>query len=498
MTVVLQSIAIRCLRIALLTVAVYLTLLATGHDHGVSEATDPYQVQAVQTTANLSQHLTPLADLEFGDVAVGRLPVITVDPGVDYQRVSGFGAAITDSSAWLIERKLAPAARQALMGEMFGPIGIRLDFVKVPMGASDFTHNGRPYSYDDGPADPALRHFSVAHDRAYILPALRDARAQNPMTEFMATPWTPPGWMKTNHSLGNGADHAMLLPGDERPWAAYFVKFVRAYAGAGVPIAAVSPQNEPGVPTLYPGLNLPAASEARWISRDLAPALAAAHLHPEIYGGDLGWGPTTDYDRTLLRQVPRHALTGLGWHCYYGSPGSMAALHQIDPSLEQIVDECSPGLSPTPMSEVVISALRNWASIVALWNLALDPTGGPAQRPNHGCMGCSGLATVDPKTGGVALNATYYDVGQASAFITPGARRIASGHFVNYRYPGPGVNVVSSGLDDVAVQNPDGSLVLVAYNNSAAPIAFAVAWQGRAFTYRLAAGATVTFVWNRA
>lgn len=145
----------------------------------------------------------------------------------------------------------------------------------------------------------------------------------------------------------------------------------------------------------------------------------------------------------------------------------------------------------------MISSLRNWATTVALWNLALDRTGGPAELPNHGCMGCQGLAMIDLKTGRARLEHSYYELGQASAFLAPGAQRIASRHFVSYRYPRSGRNVVSAGLDDVALRNPDGSLVLIAYDNAQHPIRFAVAWRGRAFRYELAPGATVTFVWNR-
>src|SRR6201999_228964 len=128
--------------------------------------------------------------------------------------------------------------------------------------------------------------------------------------------------------------------------------------------------------------------------------------------------------------------------------------------LNEIVDECSPGISSTPIGEVVISSLREWASSVALWNLALDPTGGPAELPNHGCMGCSGLATIDPTSGTVSLNQAYYQLGQASGFIQPGARRIASNTFVTYGYRKSGTNVVSPGVDDVALRIPDGSIVL--------------------------------------
>ncbi len=233
--------------------------------------------------------------------------------------------------------------------------------------------------------------------------------------------------------------------------------------------------------------------------QDLEPALSRAGLHPKIYGGDLGWGPNTDYASASAIGRAGSDLAGLAWHCYYGSPGVMGRFHNADPRLDEIVDECSPGLiSPTPMSEIVISSVREWASTVSLWNLALDPTGGPAELPNHGCEGCVGLAMIDPATGAVSLNRAYYQLGQASAFVVPGAQRISAPHFVSYVYPHAGVNVVTPGLDDVAFRNPDGSLALLAYNNADGADPVRRSLDGRAsLRYELPAGATVTLVWNR-
>jgi glucosylceramidase len=463
---------------------------------------DPYDAQVVVTSGDLTQHLTRTADIEFGSATARNEPVIDVDAGVRYQRVSGFGAAMTDTSAWLIERRTPASARQALMRKLFGAGGIHLNFLRVPMGASDFTHDGRPYTYDDvprGASDPALRHFSIAHDQAYVVPALRQVRGLNPQAELLASPWTPPAWMKANHSLGNAGNLGKLLPAAYGPWGRYFAKFLSAYARAGVPVDAVTPQNEPGTPTLYPGLNLSAGSEGAWIAHDLKPALAAAGLHPRIYSGDLGWGPHNNAYMTIAITGPAGAaLSGISWHCYYGAPTVMSQFRRDAPRLDEIVDECSPGLiTPTPTPEIVISSLRESASTVALWNLALDPHGGPVQPPDHGCPGCVGLARIDERTGAVALTRHYYQLGQASAFIAPGAQRIAANHFVSYVYPRSGVNVVTPGLDDVAVRNPDGSLVLVAYDNARSTAHFAVRWRGRVLRYALAPGATATLIWNR-
>lgn len=133
---------------------------------------------------------------------------------------------------------------------------------------------------------------------------------------------------------------------------------------------------------------------------------------------------------------------------------------------------------------------------MALWNLALDPEGGPVQVPNSRCRGCTPLATVDEHTGSFALGLNYYQLGQVSKFVAPGARRIASTSFVHYAYAGNAANPASPGLDDVAFQNPSGTKVLIAYNNSPAQLSFAISDAGRYLRYSMAAGAMVTFVWR--
>jgi len=468
-----------------------------GANSGAGSLAASGPVQVVQTTSSLTQALSPVPGVTFGSTPpTPGEPVVTIDDTVAYQRIEGFGAAMTDSSAWLIDGMPSPARAQ-LMGDLFGPAGLDLSFLRVPIGASDFTATGRPYTYDDLPRrrrDPRLARFSVAHDRAYIIPALLAARALNPNLELLASPWSSPAWMKGNDALNDVAGHGTLRGAAYGPWAAYLVRFLHAYAAAGVPISALTAANEPGVWTRYPGLNMSAASLGIWISRFLVPALAAARLHPKIYGSDLGWG-SPDVARAMASGPARSDLTGIAWHCYFGSPDIMAQVHAETPALDEIVTECSLGISTVPVSELLIGSTRNWASAVALWNLALDPAGGPVQPPNTGCRRCSGLVTIDPKSGSLTLRLAWYQLGQASRFVRPGAVRIQSNTFASYSYTRRGVSWASAALDDVAFLNPDGSRVLLAYNNSAATITFAVSWHGGWFQYSLPAGATATFDW---
>jgi O-glycosyl hydrolase len=428
--------------------------------------------------------------------------VIRINDRIRYQRMEGFGAALTDASAWLMADRLSPRRRARLLRDLFGAHGLRLSSLRIPMGASDFTRDGRPYSYDDllpGLSDPLLSHFSIAHDRSYILPILRQIRRLNRRAKIFASPWSPPAWMKANHSFSNLRGAGSLLRAAYAPFAQYFVRFIQEYAAAGVPIAAITPQNEPGVRSSYPGMQFSAAQEARFIGSYLAPALRAAHLHPAIYGLDHGWRAHS-YARALLRnRAAARALTGIAWHCYTGNVRVMSRLHRVAPRLKHAETECSTGIAPGPPAEMVVASARNWAGTAQLWNLALNGHGGPVQGPKSGCRRCRGVVEISERTGRIRRGRDYYQLAQASRFVTVGARRVASNNFVSYRetfYARRGRGYATHDIDDVAFVNPNRSRVLLVYNNAARRRSFWVAWRGSSFRYTLPGGATATFVWR--
>lgn len=454
------------------------------------------KVEVVQTSANLSQHLTRLPDATLAaapKTASGKEPVVVVNGQVKYQHYGGMGAALTDSSACLISR-LSPGARDNLLRKLFSAQrnGANLNFLRVPMGASDFSCSGQPYSYDDqlpGQTDDAgLSGFSITHDRMYIIPALQQIVGINPQVQILANPWSAPPWMKTNDAFNNVGGLGILPQANYPLLAMYFQKFVQAYATFGIHIAEVTPQNEPGAGTGYPGMDLSEPDEASFITQYLQPAMNG--LGVKVYGYDSSW--TWDYVNSLIHDTGS-SLDGVAWHCYGGNPTVMSTFQKLAPQLNQIVSECSPELRPFSTAEEAIASYRNWASTVGVWNVALDPSGGPVELPNWGCHGCTGVVTVNP--GGepqVSFGPKYYQLGQFSRFVRPGARRIGSNNFVNYaNWPH-----VGGGLDDVAFQNPDGSKVLVVYNTSGHSTHFGVEWKGRYVHHTIPPRATTTFIWK--
>src|SRR5260370_11432071 len=439
------------------------------------------------TTNDGSNQLTPQANLTFGS-NTGNPSTITVNEYQELQQMDGFGAAVTDSSAWVIVNWMGSSQRNRLMQNLFDPNqGIGLSFVRIPMGASDFSVNG-PYSYDDlptGQTDPNLNNFSINHDLAYIIPILQQAHSLNPNLKFMANPWSPPAWMKTNGSmLGvyNGAT-GTLISSDYGPLAQYFVKFIQAYQAQGIPIYAITPQNEPlYVPTTYPGMSWAAGDENNFIKNNLSPALSNAGLSPKIIPYDHNWD-NTSYAYTLLGDATtRSDIAGISWHCYSGSSSSMTTVRSSYPLSDVYETECSPATSEAPIStiDLLMQSVQNWSKTVELWNIALDTNNGPH---TGGCADCLGVVTIDQSTGNVTYRLNdYYQLGQFSKFVVPGAYHITS-------------NTLGS-LADVAFKNPDGSKVVVAHNDGSSRNTFQVLWGNPAFNYNLPAGATVTFKWS--
>ncbi len=470
----------------------------------------PVSAHVWVTTSDGADKLSPMTPVAFSSAPV-TAPAIVVDPTLSFQTMQGFGGAITDSSATVLYR-LSPAVRAATMRSLFDPVtGDGLDYLRQPIGASNFVATA-DYTYDDLPAgqtDYAQKHFSIAHDQAQILPLLREAKAINPRLQIIASPWSPPAWMKTTGSLVGG--RLIDDPRIYRSYALYLLKFVQAYRANGVTVNAITVQNEPQnrTPSGYPGTDMPSAQEEKVIE-DLGPMLRAAGLPTQIFAYDHNWtehpndvaatppDETADinaYPQNVLNSPAAKYVAGVAYHCYFGDPSAMTTLHNQFPDKAIYFTECSGSQSADPANtfsdtlkwharNLIIGSPRNWAETVINWNLALDPSGGPHVG---GCATCTPIVTIGPGDT-VTRNAEYYTLGHLARFVQPGAVRIASTSFGTTGWNGQ--------VMDVAFRNPDGGTVLVAHNENDNPSTFAVREGDQAFTYTLPGGALATFTWR--
>jgi glucosylceramidase len=478
----------RALALALALAVGLATLVGCAAAPAVPLAMGPGSaVSAWVTSGDRSQLLSPETGLAFGS-APPLGANIEVDPSQRFQRMVGFGASITDASAWLIQQRLNPAQRSALLQELFGrgPGGAGFDFARLTIGASDFS--SLHYSLDDLPAgetDPALARFSIAPQREDLLPVVRQALLVNPGLQLMASPWSAPAWMKTTGSLIKGT----LKPGMEEAYARYLVRYLDAYAAEGVPVFALTLQNEPHFePEDYPGMRLDPPQRARLIADHLGPLLARRSPPVQLIEWDHNWDQPESPLAVLADSRAGPYVAGVGWHCYAGSVQVQSGVHEAFPDKDTWFTECSGGEWKTQWSEtlpwmvrnLVIGATRGWARGVLLWNLALDESHGPHRG---GCKDCRGVVTIDTLSGAVTRNLEYYALAHASRHVRPQARRIASTAAVD-------------GLDSVAFRNEDdGSIVLIVCNSAAAERRFSVTQAGRTFEHRLPRESVATYVW---
>lgn len=472
-----------CLAILLL-----LFLPATSHAHPRQQPVDrqPLQIAVYESSEELHETLQTMPPVPFTTTRLPNLTII-VNDALKYQRIEGFGASLTDSSAWLLWNKLTESQRRETLQMLFSPDkGIGLSILRQPMGASDFALSD--YTYDDlpeGQVDPDLKRFSIDHDRKYIIPILREAEDLNPHLRIIASPWSPPGWMKTSASLIRGA----LLPSAYSSLAKYFVRFVQDYESAGVPIYAVTMQNEPlNLPGDYPGMEMTAHEQIEFLGKHLGPAFRDARLKTKVLVFDHNWDLIEYPLQVLGDPVAASFASGIATHCYGGVPSAQNELHERFPTKEIWMTECSGGDWQTgkilqQQIRLLIEATRSWAQAVVLWNVALNQFHQPHLG---GCATCRGIVTVNDSTQPSQVTPTvdYTALAHLSRFVVPGAYRVESNSF------GQG------SLEDVAFLNPDGSLVLLVLNSSNGNVTFNIGWSGKFASYKLAGGAAATFRWN--
>lgn len=445
-------------------------------------------VQAWLTRADSGQRLEPQPALTpHTGPAQGLL--IEVDPGQRFQTMVGFGASITDASAWLLRHRMSNSQRQALMRELFGrgEGEAGFSFTRLTLGSSDFSL--RHYTYDDmppGQEDLPLKHFSLDAARRDLLPVVREALALNPRLQVMASPWSAPAWMKTTDHLIKGR----LRPERRDAYARYLVRYVEEMSAEGVEIFALSVQNEPHhEPEDYPGMRMDPPDRIGLIADHLGPMLRARGLKTRILEWDHNWDEPAAPLAVLEDSRAAAFVDGVAWHCYAGEPGAQSQVALRHPGKDTWFTECSGGQwsplwresLPWMARKVLIGSARHGARGVLLWNLALDERHGPHLG---GCRDCRGVVTIDSATGEVTRNLEYYVLAHASRFVRPGALRIGSTSGVQ-------------GVDTVAFHHPDdGSIVLVLCNSSAEKRPLAVRSEGATVDFNLPAHSLATLVWT--
>lgn len=435
----------------------------------------PAQVQMWQSTEDGQQKLSPGTPLSFTTESLRARDRIEIDTAKQYQSMLGMGASLEHATCENLA-KLPEAKREEVITSLVDPVqGIGMNLMRLCIGTSDFV--GEPYySYNDlapGETDLDLEKFSIEKDRAYLLPAIKIAQAKNPDLLFFASPWSPPGWMKTGGTMNGGR----LRPEFYDVYARYLIKYLEAYRAEGIPIYAMTLQNEPQhTDPNYPTTLWTGEEQRDFIAANFGPHFAKSGFDTLIWCWDHNWSQP-EFPRAVL-SAPDAAkyVQGSAWHLYEGKVDAQSKFKEEFPDKDIYFSEGS--TFGTRGAGQIIDILRNWARSYNAWVIMLDQH----RKPNRGPHNASATCIQLNDDGSVEYRFDYYMYGQFMKFIPRGAVRVESGPSTRE-------------LAQVAFLTPDKQVVLVVANTQREPASVVIAQGQRSLKAELPARSVTTYRW---
>jgi len=486
-----------------------LALSAASMAQTADKSSDTREIEAWITNADRSALFEKQPENLKFDSEEGRgLPII-INDRQQYQSIDGFGFALTEGSAFHLNR-MSKDSREKILREMFAfdNDNVGFSYIRLTLGASDL--NNFVYSYNDlkeGETDPDLKNFSLSHDRDDVIPIMKEILEIVPDIKIMASPWSAPVWMKTSGDVRGGA----LKRDYYDTYAKYFVKYVQEMSKEGITIDAVTIQNEPLNSRNTPSMPWYWQEHNEFVRDFLGPAFKEAALTTKIVIFDHNCD-RPDYPLAILSDSKTSQyVDGSAFHHYRGYLSGMSTVQMARPDkniyfTEQMLTERPESSTINIASSVrrlIIEVMRNWSKNSVLWNLGADSLNDP-HTDNGGCSMCQGAITIDGDE--ITRNIAYYTIAHASKFVRPGSVRIHSTHPFD-----KGVDLTedeeraevrratlvehSDVLPNVAFKTPEGKIVLIIANDSWSVRSVKIQYNGLFANISLEPGSVGTYIW---
>lgn len=393
---------------------------------------------------------------------------VFVDPTHQFQKITGFGGALTDASAETFA-KMPKNIQDSIINAYYDSTsGIGYTFGRTNINSCDFSSDSYTYVKDN---DSALKSFSVQHDEQFKIPLIKRVNQKlDGNLKLFASPWTPPAWMKDNNDMLHGGH---LKKEYYAAWANYFIKFIEAYKAEGINVWGVSVQNEPMAKQKWESCIFTAEEERDFIKDALGPAFDKAGMQDKkIIAWDHNRDLAYQYASTILNDsAAAKYVWGIGFHWYEtwtkSTPlfNNIIRLHESFPNVNLLFTEgCKEKfdfnkINDWSLGELyannILNDLNNGITAYCDWNILVDQTGGP----NHVSNFCFAPLVGDVNSGKLYYTNEYWYIGQFSKFIRPGARRVST-------------TTNRDILQATSFLNKNGQLATVVLNRTDTPIAY--------------------------
>lgn len=399
----------------------------------------------------------------FPSLKVARANTLYISPEAN-QNFKGFGVAITAASCYNLSI-MDKNERKELLNKIYSDNGIGLSVGRLTIGSSDYS--AEIYSYDDVPFDVELKHFSVERDEKYIIPMIKEILKIRPDLFLFASPWSPPGWMKTGGNMCGGYMREEYLD----CYVEYIIKYLKVYAENGIKISAITPQNEPHTQQagMMPTCAWHPEIEAKFVTK-LKKRLCDENYDVQIWINDHCFA----YADNVMWQLDncnglRDSCDGVAFHYYTGAIEETLKVKRAYPEKELHFTEAGPRLYDNYDTDwckwgiMISKAIKCGYSSFTGWNLMLNEMGGP----NIGPFFCGGLVTRNTNDGELSYSGQYKTFEHIAKYIDKNSKiyPVSVGEEYNLsmsEYPKANIHI-----EGFCIDNGDGKNVLILINPNA-------------------------------
>ncbi|WP_028986219.1 glycoside hydrolase family 30 protein [Thermicanus aegyptius] len=416
----------------------------------------------------------------------GKKADIELDSSQTYQTIIGFGGAFTEATAYTLAQMSPDKREEAIHSYFDQQNGLGYTIGRVHIHSCDFALENYTYVKDH---DVELKTFNITRDKKWVLPLIKDAMTvKGGEIKLLASPWSPPSWMKTNGEMNHGGK---LLPEYRAVWAKYYTKFIKAYREEGVNIWAITIQNEPVAVQPWESCIYTAEEERDFLKYYLGPIMHQEGLEDVKI---LIWDHNRDmivHRASTVLSDPEAAkyVWGTGFHWYVSEEfENVGKVHELFPGKHLLFTEgCQEGgvksgewFTGERYGRNMIGDLNNWTEGYLDWNMVLNEEGGP----NHVRNLCDAPIIADTRTNELYYNSSYYYIGHFSKYIRPGAVRI-------------GVTQENERLYTTAFLNEDGNIAVVVMNETDHEIPFSLGYENQIVELNSMAHSIVTYIFKK-
>lgn len=441
------------------------------------------KIKVILTAKETDDRLQVKDDVFFSKENKDRQVDIIVDSEKRYQEIIGFGGAFSEAAAYTLSR-ISKEKRQEVINSYFSPEdGLAYTLGRVHIQSCDFSLGNYTYVEEN---DIELETFDISHEDQWVLPLIKDAiKTKGGEIKLLATPWSPPPWMKSNGEMNHGGK---LLPEYRKVWAKFYTKFIKSYQNEGIDIWAISIQNEPAAVQTWDSCIYTAEDERDFIIGYLGPIMKEEGLDDVKI---LVWDHNRDIIVERVKPImddPEAAkyVWGTAFHWYVSEEfENVGKVHELYPDKHLLFTEgCQEGgckvgewFTGERYGRNMIGDLNNWTEGYIDWNLVLDEKGGPNHVGNY----CDAPIIVDTETEELHYNSSFYYIGHFSKYIKPGAIRI-------------GLEFTNDKLIGTAFLNIDGSRVVVVMNETDQAEIFNLSFEDKVASLKLPAHSIASYI----